>query len=312
MPVYSPSKSNTQSAPATKPSLVTAKQIEKPPVNEAAAVDVAALGSRIAAQLKTMRSYEAKARKKAGVELRKAQDNFDTITQLLAEAKAKCDGGGFKAFKKRYCPNLSRSRVYELLAIGSGKTTIEASRAATNARVANHRRQAFDRLEQVETSVTDEVMDKSPVEPTEERDRKTCIELNRKALDAERERAQWLVDHSAQRVTASPEISIEQRRAEHAALDLKQSGGTLDSIIEREWLEAERAFEALTAHTGAQVAQVIPPGKAALVAEIADYFTALADKLAACPAGNGEAPIAGSDYSIPDDLSIPHHLQRGA
>jgi hypothetical protein len=31
----------------------------------------------------------------------------------------------------------------------------------------------------------------------EERDRKTCVELNQKVLDAERERAQWLADHPA-------------------------------------------------------------------------------------------------------------------
>jgi hypothetical protein len=62
------------------------------------------------------------------------------------------------------------------------------------------------------------------VETTEERDRKTCIELNRKALDAERERAQWLVDHSTQRVTASPEISIKRRQAENARLDQPGDG----------------------------------------------------------------------------------------
>jgi transposase-like protein len=59
------------------------------------------------------------------------------------------------------------------------------------------------------------------VETAKERDRKACVELNRKVLDAERERAQWLVDHPAaeQRATASPEISIEQRRADNARLD---------------------------------------------------------------------------------------------
>lgn len=78
---------------------------------------------------------------------------------------------------------------------------------------------------------------------------------------------------------------------------------TLGSAVERDWREARRAFEALTAHTVAQVAQAIPPGKIALVTEIAGFFTALAAKLTARSAGNGEAPAA-----IPDDLSIPHCL----
>jgi hypothetical protein len=86
------------------------------------------LGKQIAAHLEKMRGYEAKAQEKAGVELNKADEHWNSITQLLAEAKAKCDAGGFKAFKEKYCPNLSRSRIYELLAIGSGKKTVEESR----------------------------------------------------------------------------------------------------------------------------------------------------------------------------------------
>ena len=84
--------------------------------------------------------------------------------------------------------------------------------------------------------------------------------------------------------TKSAEISIEQRRAEHAALDLSpeekgDGAASLDSVIERDWREAERAFEALTAHPVAQVAQVIPPERVALVTEIAEYFAALVAEL---------------------------------
>jgi hypothetical protein len=86
---------------------------------------------------------------------------------------------------------------------------------------------------------------------------------------------------------------------------------TLGSAIEREWHVAERALETLSAHTVAQVAKVIPPGKAALVTAFADFFAELKAQLTTRLAGNGEAPVAGSDYSIPDDLSIPHCLQRG-
>ena len=83
--------------------------------------------------------------------------------------------------------------------------------------------------------------------------------------------------------TKSAEISIE-RRAEHAALDLSpeekgDGAASLDFVIERDWREAERAFEALTAHPVAQVAQVISPERVALVTEIAEYFAALVAEL---------------------------------
>jgi hypothetical protein len=98
------------------------------------------LGKRIEAHLEKMRAYEARAHEKAGVELRKADDHWRTITQLLADAKAQCDGGGFNAFQKKYCPNLGKSRIYELLAIGTGKMTLEESRAKKRASVAKSRK----------------------------------------------------------------------------------------------------------------------------------------------------------------------------
>jgi hypothetical protein len=108
----------------------------------------------------------------------------------------------------------------------------------------------------------------------------------------------------------APSVPIET--AINIAPEAKPDKSALLTAIEREWSEAERAYEALTAHTVAQVVQAIPPGKLALVMEIAGYFTALAAKLTTGPNGNGEAPVAGSDYSIPDDLSIPPCLQRHA
>jgi hypothetical protein len=133
-------------SPATK---ITAEQIEK---RCPTAIEVEALGYRIAAHLRKMRDYEAKAHEKAGVELRKAEDNWTTVTQLLAEAKQKCSTGGFKAFKGKFCPDLSRSRIYELLQIGSGKKTLEESRAAKRERVAKSRRGQ-------KVSATDDVAD---------------------------------------------------------------------------------------------------------------------------------------------------------
>ena len=87
----------------------------------------------------------------------------------------------------------------------------------------------------------------------------------------------------------------------------EEDAAGLGFAIACDWAEVERAFETLTAHAVAQVAQMIPPSKAALVTEIADYFTALAAKLTSRPVGNGETPV---DRSIPGDLSIPRFLRR--
>jgi hypothetical protein len=96
---------------------------------------LAPLGKEIAARSQKVHVYEVAAREKARVELQKAQDHRDAIAQRLAEAKAQCRGSGFKAFKAKYCTNIGRSRLYELLAIGSGNKSLEASRAATRERV---------------------------------------------------------------------------------------------------------------------------------------------------------------------------------
>jgi hypothetical protein len=59
---------------------------------------------------------------------------------MLADAKAQCKGTGFKVFKAKYCPNLGRSRIYEILAIGFGRKTVEETRAASNERKMKHRK----------------------------------------------------------------------------------------------------------------------------------------------------------------------------
>ena len=68
----------------------------------------------------------------------KAADMAVSISCLLKEAADYCDRGGFNAFRKRHCPSLGRSRAYELLAIASGKKTIEQSRAQRRARQERH------------------------------------------------------------------------------------------------------------------------------------------------------------------------------
>ncbi len=125
--------------------------------------ELEALGERIAAHLRKMRNYEARAQEKAGVELKKGDNHWNSVTQLLVEARKQCDGGGFKAFKERYCPDLSRSRIYELLAIGDGKKTLEETRAGKRERVATSRRK-----ESATTAVADKPAGKQPAQDPED------------------------------------------------------------------------------------------------------------------------------------------------
>ena len=83
------------------------------------------IGKQIAERLKKVKQYEERAAEKAGVELKQAQNHRDSIAQLLAEAKQQCSGLGFKVFKEKYCPDLGKSRIYELLAIGEGRKTTD-------------------------------------------------------------------------------------------------------------------------------------------------------------------------------------------
>ena len=71
----------------------------------------------------------------------------DTIDHLLADAEKLCGPAGltFEDFKKTYCPELGRSRTYEVLAIQDGRKTIEEIRAATRKRVAKHRANVTDK-----------------------------------------------------------------------------------------------------------------------------------------------------------------------
>jgi hypothetical protein len=61
------------------------------------------------------------------------------LQELIAEAEQLCDSSGFDAFRKKFFPNLGKSRVYELLAIASGKKSIEETRAVNRKRVAKYR-----------------------------------------------------------------------------------------------------------------------------------------------------------------------------
>lgn len=92
--------------------------------------DLDQLGKYIAAEIKTARRYEAAAKEKAGVDLQKADNHWTAATLRLAEARKVCaeTGQSFKDFKEKYAPDLSRATLYRVIAIGSGKLTIEEQR----------------------------------------------------------------------------------------------------------------------------------------------------------------------------------------
>lgn len=68
-----------------------------------------------------------------------ADDQVIAVKKLIAEVKALCDVGGFAAFREKFFPNLGKSRVYELLAIGTGKKSVEEARASNRKHQAKHR-----------------------------------------------------------------------------------------------------------------------------------------------------------------------------
>ena len=56
----------------------------------------------------------------------------------LIEAREQT-GATFPEFLQKFCPNLKKSRAYQLIAIAGGKTTVEAERTKTAERVRKHR-----------------------------------------------------------------------------------------------------------------------------------------------------------------------------
>ncbi len=105
------------------PPLLTAAQIKEDCPDR-----IQELGKRIAAHYDKLVQYEGK-----------ANEHKIAMCQLLVQAKAACDAGGFRAFHERFCPNLGKSRTHELLRIAAGKSTIEQTKSATRQRVKKHR-----------------------------------------------------------------------------------------------------------------------------------------------------------------------------
>ena len=131
----------TAKAEAKKAARAKAKA-EEEAKHATAKAELEAIGKQIATRVKIMRDYDAAAEEKAGHELRKAQDERDTIHNvLLVQARAKCKEAGesFEKFRKQYCPDLSRSRLYTVLAIADGRKTVEQDRAEKRESVAKSR-----------------------------------------------------------------------------------------------------------------------------------------------------------------------------
>jgi hypothetical protein len=112
----------TTSTIANEPKF-TAKQIE-----ENCPDRLQLLGNEIAARIR-----------KADKQIEQAENHSISIDKLIAQAQQLCDEGGFLAFQKKFFPHLGKSRVYELLAIGTSKKSVEETRASTRARVAKYR-----------------------------------------------------------------------------------------------------------------------------------------------------------------------------
>jgi hypothetical protein len=81
------------------------------------------LGKQITAHLEQARKAETK-----------VEQHYTAVLQLLEKAKQECDAGGFAAFQEKFCPDLGRSRAYELAAIATGRKSIEDLRASSRER----------------------------------------------------------------------------------------------------------------------------------------------------------------------------------
>jgi hypothetical protein len=237
-------------------SLVTAAQVEKDCPTE-----VQDLGRRLAAHYDKLTKCEDK-----------AEQHKIAIGQLLVRAKEVCDAGGFAAFRERFCPQLGKSRAYELLQIASGKKTSEETKAATRDRVREHR--------------ASKKLPKPAPEPEPE---------------PEPELLSVTVTESAEVGANAPGDTPEQQW-QYSLGNMAGESISLwafwDKTFGKEWREFDVSSVSVT-----------------LAQQAADAWARIADELTtragATPlTSNGEAPIAGSDCSIPDDLSVPHCLRR--
>lgn len=118
-----PAAAKAGTVAVAKPALLTAREIEK---NCPAHVE--GWGKQAAAHYDKATLYESK-----------AEQHWIAIGRYLAKAKEACDGGGFAAFREKFCPHLGKTRINELLRIGTGEKTPEETKSATRERVRKSR-----------------------------------------------------------------------------------------------------------------------------------------------------------------------------
>jgi hypothetical protein len=68
----------------------------------------------------------------------KASNHYLAAGIRLKEAREKT-GATFPDFLQKFCPNLRKSRAYQLIAVAGGRTTVEAERTKTAERMRKHR-----------------------------------------------------------------------------------------------------------------------------------------------------------------------------
>ena len=209
----------------------TAKRRKEAEAKRATAkVELEEIGKQIAARVKIMRSYDAAAKEKAGHDLRKAQDERDAINNvLLAQARAKCEEAGesFEKFRNQYCPDLSRSRLYVLLAIADGRKTVERDRAEKRESVAKSR---------AKLSSTSAVGDAPlPGVATSEGTRTTCLGLARR-LESK--------SHRSPATTSTP------KRPQRRARRRRQSGSRASRLTTRPHRTTSSSATSRRASTG--------------------------------------------------------------
>jgi len=110
--------SYTQPDHSSTPAPLTTAGITAAQIETDCPAQLQELGKRIAAYYAKLLKCEDK-----------AEQYKISIDQLLAQAKKVCDEGGFTVFRERFCPNLGRTRAYQLLQIASGKKSVEDARA---------------------------------------------------------------------------------------------------------------------------------------------------------------------------------------
>jgi hypothetical protein len=128
---------------ATRAQAKAAREAEAEAKRVTAKAELEEIGPQIAAGVKIMRDYDTSAEEKAGYDLRKAQDELDTINKvLLVQARGKCREAGesFEKFRQQYCPDLGR--LYVVLAIAHGRKTVEQDPAEKRESVAKTRARA--------------------------------------------------------------------------------------------------------------------------------------------------------------------------